>query len=203
MSDVSQAQANQVLLWKTFYWELFKFNLKEALIPEPEPEFDQKWLIIREPRFTAQDLFDRIQELYGAWLWTGRNLDSVLNQRDSVRSAANFPYGVWVEAGEDPDEDLRNKSGNDLKYLGITLEERFFLDIFYWWRTRQHLDRWYRTLCSGTSYDNGGMPCMGWDERNNQLIVDCNFLPNLAHKKYCVRKVIAAPEIPMLGTVLH
>lgn len=201
MFDVSQYQADLARRWVLFYQKEFGITLTQILIPEPELSFEGKWLIIRDPKLSAQELIKGFSRAYDIFVWTGRDLNGVIDQRNSVRNTANGPYGIWVEAGEEPDEDLMDKSGASLKHLGITLEEYLLLAHFHWQTTGQHLDCLNRTLCSGSTYDNDGIPSMGWDMRHNRLIVDCCFLPNQAHKGLCVRKVIASPKIPQLGVV--
>lgn len=204
MRYITEVQKESVRLWQRFYKETFAYELTEALIPEPEEAYDGKWLIIRVPEIGAQELFERCNDLFDAWAWTSKDLNAALDQTDSIRSGAQKPYGVWIEAGQEPEANTRGKSGNSLKYLGVTLEERLLLEMFYWWNTGgQHLDHQYRTLCSGSTFKDAGIPCVGWDMNNNRLHVDCCFLPEQGHNNLCVRKVIAAPEIPWVGVVLN
>ena len=66
---------------------------------------------------------------------------------------------------QEADEDLKNKSANDLEQegiSGITLRERLLYELGYFNKTRQHLDIENITLCSGSRDADGHVPCVDW-----------------------------------------
>ncbi len=63
------------------------------------------------------------------------------------------------------DEDLKNKSANDLEQegiAGITLRERLLYELAYFRKTGQHLDIKNVTLCAGSRYSGGDAPHVFW-----------------------------------------
>lgn len=63
------------------------------------------------------------------------------------------------------DEDLKNKSANDLEkegIPGITLRERLLYELAYFNKTGQHLDVKNVTLCAGSRDSGGRVPRVRW-----------------------------------------
>ena len=78
---------------------------------------------------------------------------------------ADQDYAIWVRDRVEADEELKNKSADDLKASGtncIILEERLMLEFFYYWKNKSHLDIQNVTLCAGSRYSDGGVPCVSW-----------------------------------------
>ena len=66
---------------------------------------------------------------------------------------------------QEADEELKNKSANDLKSDGtncVTLEERLLLEMMYFRETGKHLDIQNITLCAGSRRPRGGVPRVSW-----------------------------------------
>lgn len=65
---------------------------------------------------------------------------------------------------QEADEDLKNKSADDLKKEGvkcITLRERLIMELQYFKETGNHLDIIKGiTLCAGSRYADGFVPCV-------------------------------------------
>lgn len=151
--------------WQKFYKNIFKedFDFTDVRISErPGPAKDW-WLIILAEGMTPQRLFEKCREKFGAWKWIDVNLDEIVQ---SDRTAKNGHYAVWVRARIEADEEFKNLSANDLKkqgHKGITLEERLILELYHFWKTKNHLDIRNITLCTGSRFSDGGVPCVGWN----------------------------------------
>ena len=63
------------------------------------------------------------------------------------------------------DEDLKNKSANELEkegIQGITLRERLLFELEYFKREGKHLDIDNITICSGSCCSDGSVPGVDW-----------------------------------------
>ena len=81
----------------------------------------------------------------------------------------------WVKAEEEADENLKNKSTDDLEKEGIkriTLRQRLMLEYIYFVITGDHLDIENITLCSGSRSSDGGVPSVNWHSGDRRLYVD-------------------------------
>ncbi len=105
---------------------------------------------------TPQYLYDRCNERFDCWKWTSGSLDKVMVNENRGRD-----YVVWFRDRVEADEELMDKSANDLtklKFPGITLTERELQEYDHFNRTGGHLDIKNITLCSGSRYSDGTMP---------------------------------------------
>ncbi len=148
--------------WFVFYKEVFGLVLdfSELKIPERRPGFDR--LIVVAQGMTPQRLFEKCQELFSSWKWTEKNLDEIIA---SARTAQNGAYAVWVRDRVEADEENKNLSADDLSVKGEaeeTLEERILHELKYFRETGKHLDVQNWTLCSGSLYSGGLVPCTNW-----------------------------------------
>ncbi|MEK7192228.1 MAG: hypothetical protein AAB646_01805 [Patescibacteria group bacterium] len=87
---------------------------------------------------------------------------------------ADQDYAIWVRDRVEADEELKNKSADDLKASGtncIILEERLMLEFFYYWKNKSHLDIQNVTLCAGSRYSDGGVPEVRWDSDDGEVCV--------------------------------
>jgi hypothetical protein len=169
--------------WSRIYKKYFRIkpDFSELRIPK-KPDGDW-WLIIVAMGMTSERIFQVSKKNFGVWKWTNENLDEIVK---SDRSAKNGAYAVWVKANIEADEEFKNLSANDLlkqNHVGITLEERMLLEVFYFAENGKHLDIASWTLCTGSRcsvgnvpsvfwYSNGREMCVGWcfpDNRNGRL----------------------------------
>lgn len=161
-----------ILEWEKFYQKVFNISVDLSQVRIPEPKEGFNWLVILIQGMTAQKLFNKCKELFRAWKWTDRNLDAIVK---SDRNPAHGTYAVWFRDRVEADEELKDFSANDLKQRnipGITLEERLVLELFYYWKTKKHLDINNVTLCSGSRYDDGSVPYVNWSSVRDTLYVD-------------------------------
>jgi len=146
--------------WVNFYKEVFglDLNFSEVQIPERKPGFDR--LIIVAQGMTPQRLFNKCKELFTSWKYTDKDLDEFVK---SVRTAENGTYAIWVRERVDADKENKNLSANQLKERGdegITLEERMLYELKFFNESGKHLDVASWTLCAGSRYSDGDVPCV-------------------------------------------
>lgn len=145
-----------------FYKEVFgiEADFTTALqIPEKHDGFN--WLIIMFQGLTANKLYDKCKERFGAWRYT-ENLDTIKSVRTTEKT-----YAIWLRDRVEADEENKNKSANDCEkehINGITLPERLLQELWYHWKTGKHLDIQNITLCSGSRYPHGFVPFVDWND---------------------------------------
>jgi hypothetical protein len=148
--------------WVTFYRDEFGIVLDPAAvrIPEHRDGFDR--LIVVAPGITIERVLAQCQKYFKVWRWTNDDLDKLT---ESVRSAADGLYAVWVRDRVEADEEHKNKSYNDLQKAGvpgITLLEYVLLHLQHYRVTGQHPDASNITLCTGSLYRGGGVSRAYW-----------------------------------------
>jgi hypothetical protein len=149
--------------WEKFYRDLFGFKIDLSGLPLPGRKNSFDLLIIVAQGITPQRLYNKCTELFFCWKWTNDDLDKIVQ---SERTARDGTYAVWFRRRIEADEDLRDFSAVDLqkrRIPGITLEERFLMELKYFKETGNHLDIRGITLCSGSHYVGGRIPGVHWD----------------------------------------
>lgn len=162
----------EVRSWKKFYEKVFDESCDFSNVSIPKKPEGDWWLIIVAKGMKPQRIFDRCREKFGdAWKWTEEDLDKIIT---SDRTADKGHYAVWVRANVEADEQFKNLSANQLKELGhkgITPEERLLLELFYFWKTKKHLDIQNWTLCTGSRYSDGGVPIVSFHPYSGRVNV--------------------------------
>lgn len=158
-SHSSEDTASQLESWQKLYREDFGLELDTASlkIPERKPGFN--WLIVVAKGITPNRIVEVSRKRFKVSTYS-EDLDSVTSVRKTDKV-----YAIWVKDQVEADEELRNKSVNDLEREGvnsITLEERLLLELWYYRREKKHLDRDNWTLCAGSRRRRGGVPVGGW-----------------------------------------
>jgi hypothetical protein len=164
--------------WVKFYKEVFNLDVDFSNLAIPAKRDIFNWLVIMLQGLTAQKLYDKCKDLFHCWKWTDKSLDEVLDQDKSARNPANGIYAIWLRDRVEADEELKNKSAINLQQSniqGITLEQRLLLELFYYWKTKKHLDIDNVTLCSGSRYYVGYVPGVYWSSILGRLYVDWYF----------------------------
>ena len=159
--------------WVDFYRRIFgkEVDLNNLHVPT-RPEYEC-WPIVMVPDISNNDAFEACKKQFGkAW----RYVDD-LNTVHDVVNRPDGPYVVWVKANVEADPDLANVSAKEVEDRGcntLALRERFVLELKYFDETKQkqHLDIENWTLCAGSRYAGGGVPCVCWDGDGAGLSVD-------------------------------
>ena len=152
----------QLVSWRLFYRNKFGFELGEVVIPEPRPGFDR--LIVVAKGITVQRVYDQCQKHFKCWKYTVQSLDEEGIVHDD-RPFTNRAYAVLIRGRVEADEEFKNLSADQLKkknHQGITLTERLLYGLKYFTETGKHLDIKNITSCTGSRYDHGDVPGVGW-----------------------------------------
>ncbi|HAT74806.1 MAG TPA: hypothetical protein DCS28_02095 [Candidatus Moranbacteria bacterium] len=187
-SETINSHGKDIAMCQKFYQKVFgeSQDFSEVRIPE-KPEGDW-WLIVLVKGMTPEELFQRCREKFGAWKWTNKSLDEIIV---SDRTAKDGHYAIWVKANIEADEEFKNLFANQLKaqnHKGITLEERLVLELFYFWRTKKHLDNQNWTLCAGSRYSDGDIPYVSWND-GRMDVYRC--YPDSVHDHLRSRRVVS------------
>jgi hypothetical protein len=158
------------LEWEKFYQEIFgiKIDLSSITLPEKQDGFER--LLIMAVGLTPNRLFDKCEERFQSWRSTD-NLDAFI---ESARTAKRT-YAIWLRDRIEADDENQNLSANEcgkLGIIGITLEERFLLELFYNWRTNKHLDVNNYTLCAGSRTSMDDVPIVHWNRSDGRMVLD-------------------------------
>jgi len=117
---MSELVKKQLVAWAKFYHEEFGIRLDTTKIKIPAHQNGWNYLIVVAQGLTPEKIFAAMKRKMPAWKYLD-NLDSI----ESVRKA-DKTYAVWVRDRQEADEELKDKSANDLNGDGtncITLEE--------------------------------------------------------------------------------
>lgn len=145
--------------WRKFYWDQFRLEKDFAglVIPELQPGFNR--LLIMAEGMTPNRLFEKMKELMPALRYRD-DLDVIVSDR-----RADHDYAVWVRDRIEADEELKNKSAEDLAkedIPGITLSERLLYEIKFFKEAGGHLDIYNWTLCAGSRDSDDCVPYVSW-----------------------------------------
>ncbi len=158
--DTPKGECAELLAdWQRFYKKHFNLDkdFSTLRIPEQKEGFDR--LIVVVEGMTPEKLFSAIKSLTPAWKHSD-NLDAIVSERK-----ADKDYAIWVRDRQEADEELKNKSANDLNQEGIpgiTLEERLLYELKFFDETGKHLDVQKITLCAGSRDPDGYVPGVSW-----------------------------------------
>lgn len=126
------------------------------------PQHSMKTRTIHIPKgLTIEEALSECKELFPIWRWTDENLDKLVTSDRTSKKAYSIKVSDTVEA----DEDLKDMSAEDLKEKDIpciTLLERIVMELDYFKETGKHLDIENITLCAGSRYRDGLVPCAFW-----------------------------------------
>ena len=152
--------------FKSIYGLLFGINCDFSNLHIPKQRDDFNRLLVMPQGITPQRSFDGCAALFPSRKWRDINLDG-----DGIvisdRSAKGGAYAIWVRDCREADEKYKYVSGNDAtdrNIKGETLEERFIHEIDFFLETGSHLDlnNNVSTICTGSSYYDGGVPDVQW-----------------------------------------
>ncbi|MEK7579832.1 MAG: hypothetical protein AAB469_01410 [Patescibacteria group bacterium] len=171
VGSVARSVDEFVAEWGNFYREIgIEVDLTGLRVPERREGFDR--LIVVAKGMSPERAYQKCLEHFRCWKYVGdRNLDESVFDIDCLerkyRRSDNETYAVWVRDREEADQELKNRSANDLavaKISGITLEARELYELKYFKETGKHLDRYNWTLCAGSRSVDGRVLRSGWND---------------------------------------
>lgn len=121
-----------------------------------------------------EDVFQARKKLFPCWKYTSDSLDLAIPTHKDERNPGNDSYVVLMLDSETPDENLMNKSANQIAEMGIKTSTHLEYALFsamYFLKHGHHPDRQTWTLNSGSrdssgdvpgAYGGGGKSGVGW-----------------------------------------
>ncbi len=165
---------SQLASWQNLYLELgLKVDITNLKIPAPQPGFTR--LILVPEGLTPNKAVTLLKKKMQVYTYTD-NPDTITSVRDTKKT-----YVIWVRDRQEADEELKNKSANDLKSEGInciTLIERLLYELKFFAETGKHLDEKNWTLCGGSRYPDGNVPNVNWNPNYGKVSVNWNYVDN-------------------------
>lgn len=147
----------QVADWVQFYQAVFGLELDPAKISLPAFRDGFGWIVLVTKGLTRNAVFELCKKRFPSWRYYD-NLDTAVTGNDRE---ATETYAIRVRDRVEADEENRNLSANRTKDAGIkglTNLERMLLELWYHWKTEQHLDQKTVTICAGSRYADGYVP---------------------------------------------
>lgn len=182
--------------WQKFYADVLNMQMDFSTIELPSITSGFGWGVVVAPGLTPQKVYDACKALFLCWKYTeDQSLDEVIDLTKEANFASEKPYVVWVRDRVEADEEHKNRSARQLEadgVNGITLLERLFLELWYFWKTGKHLDVQNVTLCAGSRRTGGFVPCVRW-RGDGYLHVDWYDVGH-AFGYIRVREVISLPK---------
>ena len=165
---------HQIGEWKQFYAEHFGLEdtetlMRDSQVPPMKAGFGQ--LIVVQQGLTLNQVYAVCESKFKCWRYSD-DLDASVTKNDRMPTK---DYAIWIQNGRiEVDEELKNLSANDLtkkNIAGITLLERLLYELFYFWKTKKHLDIKNVTLCSGSRLSDGNVPRVDWHAGGREVYV--------------------------------
>lgn len=161
--------------WQRFFQQVFGITVDLSGVRIPDDPGGFGWVVFTAAGLTINRVWAKCRELFPSSSVYGNDMDSVVLTNDR---ATTEPYAKRFRNRVEADEENRNLSANAASQRGIhgiTLLERFLLELWYCWRTGGgHLDLLNWTLCAGSRDDDGGVPCVSWRVSRFQV---CSYHP--------------------------
>lgn len=158
--------------WKKVYKEWFDMDINISGLKVPENYDPEKhFLVLVAKDITMNAVVKAMKKRFNVYLST-EDLDSSVTKND--RNPQDGNYLVLFNRNIEADEEFKNMSANDLAkkgHKGITLFERLLLEVLYYNKTKEHLDINNWTLCSGSRFSDGHVPCVHWYSGHGKLNV--------------------------------
>lgn len=118
----------------------------------------------------TSDILKQMRKKFDVYVWFDEK--TIDKEFPKPKKSTTRYFKKNIEA----DEELQNKSANDLEkegIEGITLRERLLMELNYFNETGKHLDIDNVTLCSGSRSSDGSVPDVRWGSDSREVGVDC------------------------------
>lgn len=119
---------------------------------------EQYITIVDDGKKKTSEIIAELRKLFPVWVYNEKEVDK---EFPAPAKSTSRKFLLTQEA----DEDLKNKSANDLEregIAGIILRERLLYELEYFKKTGRHLDIKNVTLCSGSRDSDGRVPRVYW-----------------------------------------
>lgn len=163
--------------WEEFYKAHFKLNFDFSQVFIPKKPYG-KWQLLFIPKDMTLNFAYSILKLTfncNNYLEKFGSFDNIFTK--NVRNTCSH-YAIWFRDEPEPDQIFLGESNSDYKNkIGITLLERFILEIKYFTETGKHYNNsYYRHIhCNGTMSFYNYIP---------NVSINCNGIFNISWKHF-------------------
>lgn len=174
--------------WCSFYHEVFGLELNPAEIKLPDEREGFGWIVVVAKGLTRNGVFDLCTKRFAGKTWRYYDdLDSAVTKNDRE---ATTTYAIRVRDRVEADEENKISADTAVQtgIKGMTNLERMLLELWYNWKTKDHLDKNTLTICSGSRYAVGPVPRAYWG--GGKFYVSY-VNPDLASGNWRVREVVS------------
>jgi hypothetical protein len=179
--------------WERFYKEVFFLDVdfSDVEIPHEKPGFD--WVVVVAQGLTMNHVFFVCSAWFNLYLDESKDLYRCkmnLNHLYFDDRGTKVAYAKRFRDRVEADEENAKLSPVDLpkrEVTYITLIERILLELWYHWKTGEHLDIENTTLCVGARTYSGRVPSVSWS-RGRLYISSCQL--DVATRKIRARTAI-------------
>lgn len=182
--------------YQRFCREVFglETNLSKVVVPNQRSGFDQ--LLVVAQGLTIGRVLEVCRQNFPVDCYLD-NPDEQIVKND--RSPDKASYAIWVRDRIEADEELKNRSANQLRDDKVPIEtllERLLHELKYWYETGgknngQHLDIQNWTLCAGSRGRSGDVPHVAWHD-GRLCVYWCG--PGAADPDLRARSVVSSSE---------
>ncbi len=156
--------------WQKFYQEVFGLTTDLSGVELKDGPGGFGWAVFVAQGITLNQAYAKCRDRFPSSSTYGDDLDKAVPENERTAATA---YAKRFRNRVEADEENKNLSANTLtkeKIQGNTLLERLLLELWYNWRTGGgHLDLLNWTLCAGSRFHDGGVPCVGWGDGQFQV----------------------------------
>lgn len=149
--------------WQRFYQGIFGLQVDLSKVQIVDDPGGFGWVVMVAKGLTLNRVYAKCRDLFSCSSYCGDDLDNRVPKNDRV---AGDSYARRFRNRMEADEENKSTSANQLASQegdDITLLERLLLELWYHWKTGGgHLDLVNWTICAGSRYHDGVVPCVGW-----------------------------------------
>lgn len=151
----------QLAVWGSRYLGIgIKKDFSKLRIPDRPDGFSRLIGVVKELKIS--ELITQLKKKMNFWTYADlKNLDKV----EDIVQRPDGDYAIWVRDRQEADEELKNKSAEDIQNEDLNteiLKERLLHEWAYNEETGKHLDEKSSTLCAGSRFSDDSVPYVYW-----------------------------------------
>lgn len=154
--------------WEHFYKNHFGWTIEShSMSIPPKPDYKCS-LKVFPVQLTKSAVIAKARDLFPT-RFAYSNLSKAIPE--NARSTKQQPYGIWVADAPEPSHFLGQSVlvSDPNKKIGTTFFEQTLIEIEYFLRTGEHMNQKGMTLCSGSRFDDDGVPGVRFNEEGYSL----------------------------------
>lgn len=192
-SGQSNVSPSIIVDWREFYSRVFNLKVDLSGITVPSPQKDFFWAVFVLKELGSQPLNTVVaacRKRFPVCKYLNE-LDMDVSITINERDLKDGSYAIRARNRMEADKENKRLSADDIDthhLFTATLLERFIMELFYsYYCSGKHLDIRNTTLCSGSRFSDGDVPCCFWNDGKFEF----NWVnPSRAYENVRARSVI-------------